>query len=270
MATKTKTTETTRMHRALIRTARAEAKRRGVGKLLTGEQANTKFAKTDGTPVMVVGLSLAQHKLAGANMCAHASPGCVAVCVGSQGLARVWGSITDRRVRKTRFLIEEPVLFRALLWHEIDLANARARKEDRKLGVRLNTFSDLPWIVTDRHEIDARLDVVFYDYTKVWSRYDRWLRVDRPANYYLTYSRSETTPLDRIRFVIAIGGTVAVPFRVRRKGALPTSWDGMPVIDGDASDYRPDDAPGSIVGLRAKGSSMRDQTGFVVDVRGLS
>ena len=36
-----------------------------------------------------------------------------------------------------------------------------------------------------------------------------------------------------------------------------------PVIDGDLTDYRPDDVKGCIVGLRAKGDARGDTSGFV-------
>jgi hypothetical protein len=39
---------------------------------------------------------------------------------------------------------------------------------------------------------------------------------------------------------------------VRKGRALPTSWNGYKVVDGDISDYRPDDEKGVIVGLRFK------------------
>jgi len=35
------------------------------------------------------------------------------------------------------------------------------------------------------------------------------------------------------------------------------------VIDGDKSDYRPEDIQGVIVGLRAKGDAIGDSSGFV-------
>lgn len=255
--------------RELVRWARKIARQYGVGKLLSDETANTKFAKTRGTKIRVMGLSLSQHKTSGvANLCAFATEGCINPCVGNQGLARIWTNIQRARANKTRMLVEQPVAFRVLLWWEIDQARTKAWEDGVILGVRLNTFSDLPWIETDRREIETRKDVRFYDYTKGLRRFQRWLAGEGPRNYHLTFSRSEKTSNDDLRAIIDAGGTVAVPFRIRRSKPLPTSWLGIPVIDGDNSDFRPKDPRGVIVGLRAKGTAWRDASGFVVDVIG--
>lgn len=255
-------------HPAEIKEARAEAKRRGIGRLLTLPRGNSKFAKNLGTKIRIVGLSLAQHKISGKNVCGGASTGCITGCVGSQGLARVWTSILEQRIRRTLFLLECPTFFRALLWAEIDAQNRSAKRAKQKLAVRLNTFSDLPFCQTYSVEIAQRSDIQFFDYTKIRRRYDDFLSGKFPSNYHLTFSRSEHTTDDEIRSMISRGGSVAVPMRIRRAKPLPTSWLGIPVVDGDQTDFRPSDGRGVIVGLRAKGSSWRDATGFVVDVSG--
>jgi hypothetical protein len=63
------------------------------------------------------------------------------------------------------------------------------------------------------------------------------------------------------------GGNVAVVYPLTPKTPMITRWRlngrDYQVIDGDLTDYRPDDGHGVIVGLRAKGAARRDQSGFV-------
>jgi hypothetical protein len=79
-----------------------------------------------------------------------------------------------------------------------------------------------------------------------------------PTRYHVTFSRSETNDADCI-LVLKNGGNVAVVF----SGELPASWYGFPVVDGDETDGRPNDARGVVVGLTAKGKAKRDASGFV-------
>ena len=65
--------------------------------------------------------------------------------------------------------------------------------------------------------------------------------------------------------LLSDGGTVAVAFRRGQRREIPSTWEGFNVIDGDKDDRRCFDEPGSIVGLRAKGRAVNDQTGFVVN-----
>ena len=92
----------------------------------------------------------------------------------------------------------------------------------------------------------------FYDYTK------RANRAALPANYKLTFSLAENNDADALT-VLARGGTVAAVFRK----ALPDTYWGYPVIDGDEHDLRFLDPAGVVVGLKAKGNAKRDQSGFV-------
>jgi len=45
---------------------------------------------------------------------------------------------------------------------------------------------------------------------------------------------------------------------------LPSEWMGLPVIDGDEHDLRFKDPKPCIVGLLAKGSAKKDDSGFVI------
>jgi hypothetical protein len=89
--------------------------------------------------------------------------------------------------------------------------------------------------------------VQFYDYTKVPGRRP-------PHNYHLTYSYTglAARELHMSRYA-NVGINPAVVFDVKRGAELPSTWRGMPVIDGDLNDFRPADPVGVVVGLRYKG-----------------
>ena len=76
---------------------------------------------------------------------------------------------------------------------------------------------------------------------------------DTPRNYHLTFSVSEKTTDTGALEMLERFGTVAVVFSTTRGRALPSTFLGAPVIDGDKSDARYRDRRGSVVGLRAKG-----------------
>jgi hypothetical protein len=107
-------------------------------------------------------------------------------------------------------------------------------------------------------------DVQFYDYSKSFQRAMSHA-TDRafPANYHLTFSRSEVNG-EEAKHVLLAGGNVAVVFDRASKNNLPETWSGFRVINGDESDLRFLDEPGVVVGLYAKGKGRRDITSFVV------
>jgi len=202
-----------------------------------------------------------------ANVCAHATPGCMDSCLNTAGRAGIFPAILVARARKTRELFADRAGFQAGLAKDIEALRRRAARLGLTPCVRINGTSDLPWLALAM--ADRFPDVQFYDYTKhpaPWTR--------ARANYHLTFSRSESNDQD-CRDALRHGTNVAVVFPVKRGQALPDSWQGYPVIDGDVSDLRflDDEVKGTnlfprnrgvVVGLRAKGRAKRDCTGFVV------
>ena len=142
--------------------------------------------------------------------------------------------------------------------------SAHTRKAD-KLGiipcVRLNGTSDVVWEKVAPKVFTDFPQVQFYDYTKLPTRFDHAM----PKNYHLTFSQSENNQRDAAR-LLKSKHNVAVVFRLRKGAALPAKYMGVKVIDGDEHDLRFTDKRGVVVGLRSKGSSYHDQTGFVVDL----
>lgn len=223
--------------------------------LLTGPGAQPKTGKNR-IPTYTLMLAPARTaKLARVNLCPAASAGCELACLNTAGRGGM-STVQTGRVLRTDLLVESPHLFGARLAHEITLASKRGN-----IGLRLNCLSDIRWeiIAPDMIRAISALGVSLYDYTA----YAPARRANAVLPYHLTYSAKEHHSVEDIRALIDSGHSVAVPFKVRKRAPMPTSWHGMPVIDGDLTDYRPDDPAGVIVGLRAKGRGKSDNSGFV-------
>jgi len=109
------------------------------------------------------------------------------------------------------------------------------------------------------HEVAGAFpDVQFYDYTKHAKPWQRTL-----PNYHLTFSHSGHNVQDCVE-ALQHGVNVAVVFTTPRGDALPATWNGYPVIDGDQHDCRFLDPTAVVVGLRAKGSAKGSRSPFVV------
>ncbi len=103
--------------------------------------------------------------------------------------------------------------------------------------------------------------VAFYDYTKRLPRMLSFLKGEMPANYSLTFSRSESNGA-KAELVASMGGNVAVVFD---SANYPAAFYGRPTVNGDETDLRFLDPKGVIVALYAKGLAKRDSSGFVVE-----
>lgn len=193
------------------------------------------------------------------NLCPLASDGCARACLSTSGQS---GMPAQQRAQsaRTAFLISNPVETGLIIGAELRAAIRR----HGVVNLRLNTTSDIRWEFVSPEMITVLTDagVRMYDYT-AWHPSDR-----KPSDRYsLTYSAKEPsrTPDDYLTGILDNGGTVAMPFTTRRGEALPETWHGYPVIDGDESDERYSDPAGVVVGLRAKGHAWRrDNTaGFI-------
>ena len=223
--------------------------------LLTPPSANPKLGKS-GT----YGLSLAAAGLSGSWQVCRYRTQCEFVCLESAGKGGL-DSVQRGRIWKTRLLGSHPELFIRALADELRKALGRRPLDSlgRRFGrvpVRLNVLSDLAWerFAPALFQDPTLKACQFYDYSKNPRR-------TPPANYHLTFSASERTT----DLVAAAGhyGTVAVVFSTKRGAPLPATFDGLPVLDGDLSDSRWQDAAG-IVGLRAKGLAVGDDAGGFV------
>lgn len=199
------------------------------------------------------------------DVCSHRSPFCTKLCLGeTSGYAAMFASVRESRKAKARMFLKFRAAYLALVEKQLAAFLRKSQRLGLKPCVRLNGSSDIAWEgirFEGKTLLEMHPDVQFVDYTKNPLRFERKL----PANYHLTFSRSETNEaiaLDMLRR----GINVAVVFE--RK---PETWRGFTVIDGDAHDLRhldPQAAPGEagyIVGLSPKGRDCKvDQSGFVV------
>jgi hypothetical protein len=148
-----------------------------------------------------------------------------------------------------------------LLVKDIQSAIREAKGKGYIPAFRLNGTSDIRWetVATETHTnvMEQFPNIQFYDYTKLQNR------KDLPKNYHLTFSRSESN--DSILNTIA--HNIAVVFSTKKGQALPKTWNGRKVIDGDDTDLRFLDGKKVIVGLRGKGKARNGTfDNFVVTV----
>jgi hypothetical protein len=146
----------------------------------------------------------------------------------------------------------------------IENEKRKAEKLGLRLCVRMNGSTDIAWEGirdADGFTLLERFpDVQFTDYTKSPKRAMAHAMGKLPANYALCFSRSESNEAQCIE-VLRAGGTVAAVFA----GDKPATWQGFPVIDGDAHDLRHLDPRGHVVALSPKGrKAKRDASGFVI------
>lgn len=226
-----------------------------MGNLFTKGASNAKTAKGGDLGFENVILHLAPADLSGVmNACPFASAGCRAACLNTAGRG-AFNSTQLARIEKTKLFHADPEAFVARLGGEIATLARKATKNGTKAAVRLNGTSDIlfeniPYGGFD-NLMTAFPDVQFYDYTKIPNRRNI------PANYDLTFSLSESNDRHAIA-AIANGFRVAVVL-----DAIPETWGGYDVIDGDKHDFRFLDPVGVIVGLKAKGKARKDTSGFV-------
>lgn len=241
----------------------------GFQALTTPDGYNPKLKKGRAQGYASLILHLAPANLSGYNVCRSASDGCRAACLNTAGrggilkLGETTNAIQLARIARTRLFFENRPAFAGLLRKEIEAHIRRATRRGLIPVVRLNGTSDLDWerikLFDGLTVLETFPQIQFYDYTKIPGRALSYANGSMPANYHLTFSRSESNEWD-VRTVLEHGGNMAVVFA---KG-LPTHFMGVPVISGDHDDLRFLDPQGVIVGLTAKGRGKNDLSGFVV------
>ena len=140
---------------------------------------------------------MAPHTKGGVgNLCSHASPACIALCLGHySGQASMVHDLEadDNSVRKSRrdkavrFMRDRSNYLRDMV-RSIESEIRHANRVGKKLCVRLNGSTDIAFegVRLDGRTLFELFPMVqFVDYTKNPRRFDRTL----PANYHLTFSR---------------------------------------------------------------------------------
>jgi hypothetical protein len=203
-------------------------------------------------------LYLAPYKSSGLhNVCANASVGCISSCLFYAGRGRC-NSVINSRVKKTNWLFDDTKGFIDQLYKELAAFEKRCKKAKKKPAVRLNGTSDLNWQRFRRSIYSDWPNIQFYDYTKNYFVARQWLNNEYPANYHLTFSRSETNE-EFCWDLLSRKMNIAVVFYPK----IPKKWRSHKVFNADENDLRFLDKCG-IQGLIAKGKAKKDTTGFVV------
>ena len=197
------------------------------------------------------------------NTCPHASAGCRAACLFTSGRAGIYRHINEARINKTKMFFNDTDNYFTLLVKNINSLITKSKKDGMIPAVRLNGTSDILWEaynrVNGKNIFDTFPTIQFYDYTKDFLRMMRFTSGKLPANYHLTFSRSESNQA-QCEQVLASGGNVAVVFQKE----FPATYLGYKVVAGDDTDLRFGDEKNVVVGLKAKGKARKDSSGFVV------
>jgi hypothetical protein len=219
---------------------------------------NAKTKKGEKMGWKTYGIHLAPAKASGFNTCQFATVGCAASCLNTAGRG-VMSSVQKARIAKTLLFFKNRLAFLENVRSEIRDAIKSSQKQGLTPCFRLNLTSDLPWHKFGIFEEFPQ--VQFYDYTKDYKRALQFMAGELPSNYHLTFSRAETVESQQqADTLIAMGMNVAAVFRK----TLPSTWNGIPVIDGDENDLRFLDPRGVVVGLVEKGRAKQDESGFVI------
>jgi hypothetical protein len=215
--------------------------------LLSDGDSNTKLRKSNDKSVeyLTVGLSLSPAKESGYEMCASRSPGCTQACLFTAGMG-VYANVKSARIAKTRLFHQNRDTFKSMLFSELFKWNKKASKQGKQLACRLNVVSDVQWekVVSRKMHDDSF-----------------------PANYHLTFSRSETNDND-VQFLMENNCPINIAVVFDHK-LFPANYASRKVINGDETDLRFLDESGTIVGLYAKGRGKKDTSGFVIHTLGL-
>lgn len=216
-------------------------------------------------------LHLAPANLSGYETCAKRTAGCTAACLNLAGRGGMFKKgettnvIQQARIRKTKMFFENRSQFMADLVKDIELGIKQSARLNLVPVFRLNGTSDLAFekyeVVRNgklfRNIFAAFPEVTFYDYTKILGR-----KIANIPNYSLTFSAADGNDADVSKAIVQ-GYNVAVVFGIKKTQAMPDSYMGLPVFNGDESDLRFLDPKGVVVGLYAKGKAKKDTTGFV-------
>jgi hypothetical protein len=232
---------------------------------------NPKVLKGMSQGYMTYILHLAPADLSGYETCPKRTAGCTAACLNTAGRGGMFkkgentNAIQKARIRKTKMFFEDRITFMNLLVKDIELAIKQCIKKGLIPVFRMNGTSDLAF---EKYEVlrkgqsytnifTAFSEVTFYDYTKILGR-----KIKNISNYSLTFSAADGNDADVYR-AISEGYNVATVFGLKKTEAMPKTYMGRIVFNGDESDLRFLDPKNVVVGLYAKGKAKKDTSGFV-------
>ena len=200
------------------------------------------------------------------NLCPFASASCPGACLaGNAAVSRLaMDSGRNAKAWKTLLYKFARELYLAFLDFALEAHKRSAGRRNLIPAIRLNGSSDVVWETVAPEIFAKHSDVTFYDYTKIYTRFDRPL----PKNYHLTFSRSEDISWRQVTDILSRGINVAVVFT----DSTPIDageFRGETVVNGDVHDARPTDdqngGRGVIVGLSVKSHASDGGSGFFLD-----
>jgi hypothetical protein len=201
----------------------------------------------------------------GINLCPQASKGCIASCLFTAGRGK-FSNVALSRINKANFYVENRAEFLEKLYFELVKINKKALKNGEKIAIRLNGTSDVDFIGQLNKKFDTDVltqfdNLIFYDYTKILGKIAKY----KGQNYHLTFSRSEDSKNDDLLKAHNLGANIAVVFN-----KVPKTYNiggtEINVLNGDLSDIVMLYNKGQILGLKAKGKALKDQSNFVVNI----
>lgn len=196
-------------------------------------------------------LYLSPATTSGYNVCPYSTEECKQGCLATSGRAGIGenNKIQKARLQKTKLFYEEEQFFMEWLIKEIEYFQKKASRDGFNFSVRLNGTSDIDWqkvYYLGKNIFEIFPNVQFYDYTKNHNKFKCL-----PSNYHLTYSYTGYNWYKCLE-ILRSKHNVAMIFNLKKKEKLPTNYQGYTIVDGDITDYRPNDGNGVIVGLRWK------------------
>lgn len=237
-------------------------------KLLT---SNTKLNKSEGKYISL-GLQLYPYKLQLenkiVNSCSNALKyGCNKACVSFSGMG-IYKNVQNYRIEKTKLFYNDFKNFKNLLELELVTENLKAKKQNKILTVRLNTYSDINIIKFYRDLIKKYNDIIFYDYTKIIEyiyELKKYHDKDELLNYNIVYSLNVDDINNRnfIQNILDITSVVIVlpicnNYQNKRFDKFMSNYKyfkGFEVVNGDVQDIRQE--KGKIICLSFKGGKNK-------------
>ena len=199
------------------------------------------------------------------SLCPAASIACLKTCLFISGARIMFKKTIPAAFRKAKLLFSDYDQFFALLVSDLAKIVRLSEKHSMVPCIRLNGTSDIAWekfrFQKYRNIMDAFSGLQFYDYTKRYSRMLAFCKGDFPANYYLTFSRSESNN-GQCKRILKRGKNVSVVFRYPFESIK--EYMRHTIISGETDDTRFLDAKPRVVGLLAKARAKHDTTSFVV------
>jgi hypothetical protein len=214
--------------------------------LLTFNNAKTVKGQKKKFVTAILYMSPFTQNSKGVNLCPMASEGCASACLFESGFGGIYTNVKQGRIEKTEFYLSNRIAFLDKLVVEITKLEKKFKGTEFTLAIRLNGTTDISYekqITSNGKTIfDTFPNVQFYDYTKNYTRFRKVL----PNNYHLTFSRSEINN-DIAMDLLHKGNNVAMVF-----DALPETYQGYKVVNGDETDLRFLDEKNVVVGLKYK------------------